>query len=187
MGNMRKLFAWLAIATLFVVTSSAHAQNDVLKPYVVLILDTSGSMASSTGSGPTSCGKADNRINHAVCAINNIVNSYGDMVFSLAKFRETASGTPGDSFCTTGCTTNGPYCADCNPSTGGAFACSSNGQCASNVCRNSICSSNVACTMPSQCTSGVCSGGFCTSPFSCTTNDNLFQLMTGLVLSLIHI
>jgi uncharacterized protein (TIGR03382 family) len=181
MDLMRKLLAWLGVATLFVLTSTAHAQNDVLKPYVVLILDTSGSMATSTGSGPTSCGKTDNRINHAVCAINNIVNSYGDMVFSLAKFRETASGTPGDAFCTTGCSTNGPYCADCNPSTGGAFSCSSGSNCASGVCRNSICSSNVSCTMGSQCLSGVCANGFCTSPFSCTTNDNLFQLMTPLV------
>ncbi|HEY5925817.1 MAG TPA: MopE-related protein [Kofleriaceae bacterium] len=178
---MRMLLAWLGLATLFVMTSTAHAQNDVLKPYVVLILDTSGSMATVTGSGPTSCGKTDNRINHAVCAINNIVNSYGDMVFSLAKFRETASGSPGDAFCTTGCSTNGPYCADCNPTTGTAFGCSSGGQCASGVCRNSICSTNTMCTMPSQCTSGVCSNGFCTSQFSCTTNDNLFQLMTGLV------
>src|SRR5512138_2452978 len=124
MGTMRKFLAWLGAATLFVLTSvRADAANDVLKPYVVLILDTSGSMLISTGAGPTSCGKADNRINHAVCAINNIVNSYGDMVFALAKFRETASGTPGDSFCTTGCTTNGPYCADCNPATGNVFAC----------------------------------------------------------------
>ena len=86
MGVMRKLIAWLGVATLFVLTSSAHAQGEILKPYVVLILDTSGSMTAATGAGPTSCGKADSRINHAVCAINNIVNSYGDMVFGLARF-----------------------------------------------------------------------------------------------------
>jgi hypothetical protein len=83
MGAMRKVFAWLGVATLFMVMSRADAANDVLKPYVVMILDTSGSMGAATGSGPTSCGKRDTRINHAVCAINSIVNSYGEMVFSL--------------------------------------------------------------------------------------------------------
>src|ERR1041385_2395471 len=95
MGAMRKVIAWFGVATLCFLTSSAQAQNDVLKPYVVLILDTSGSMTGATGAGPTSCGKVDNRINHAVCAINSIVNSYGDMVFSLARFREVTAGTVG--------------------------------------------------------------------------------------------
>src|SRR3954470_24846582 len=134
-ADMRRLIAWLGATTLFVLTSSAHAQNDVLKPYVVLILDTSGSMDISTGAGPTSCGKPDKRINHAVCAINNIANSYGDMVFSLARFRETTTGSTGNTqvTCDTNsdqngaggdvCTTQGAYCGDCDPSTGNDKAC----------------------------------------------------------------
>ena len=103
MGAMRKVSAWLGAAMLFMLVSvRADAANDVLKPYVVLILDTSDSMLIPTGSGPTTCGKVDNRLNHAVCAINNIINSYGDMVFSFGRFREIASatsGTPGSQVC----------------------------------------------------------------------------------------
>ncbi|HEX5064135.1 MAG TPA: MopE-related protein [Kofleriaceae bacterium] len=112
---MRKLFAWLGIATLFVLTSTAHAQNDVLKPYVVLILDTSGSMVCTnstcgnpTGSGPPSCGGVDNKLNHAKCAINNIVNSYGDMVFALGRFRTTLGGTTTMGTFPSGCCEAGP-------------------------------------------------------------------------------
>ena len=114
MGDMRKLLAWLGVATLFVLTSTAHAQDDVLKPYVVLILDTSGSMvctgsgcANPTGSGPPSCGGVDNRLNHAKCAINNIVNSFGDMVFALGRFRTTMGGTVSGTF-PSGCCEAGP-------------------------------------------------------------------------------
>src|SRR6476659_880389 len=92
MGAMRMLRAWLGVATLFVLTSTANAQ-DVLKPYVVLMLDTSGSMNSVTNAGPPTCGGRDNRLNHARCAINRIVNSYGDMVFALGRFHMSASGT----------------------------------------------------------------------------------------------
>jgi hypothetical protein len=86
--------------------------GDPLKPYVVLVLDTSGSMGSSTslgggptGAGPTSCGTSDNKLNHAKCAINKIANSYGDMVFSLARFRTDTGGTPPNS-----CTTDNDVC-----------------------------------------------------------------------------
>ena len=113
MVDMRTLLAWLGIATLFVFTSTAQANNDVLKPYVVLILDTSGSMVCTsatcgnpTGYGPPSCGGIDNKLNHAKCAINNIVNSYGDMVFAFGRFRTTMGGTT-SSF-PTGCCQAGP-------------------------------------------------------------------------------
>src|SRR5262245_19738838 len=94
---MRKLFAWLVPAMLMVMfaPTSARAQaSEPLKPYVVFAFDTSGSMGTATGSGPPSCGGADSRLNHARCAINKIVNSYGDMTFALAHFRATKSGTP---------------------------------------------------------------------------------------------
>jgi hypothetical protein len=180
MGTMRKFLAWLGAATLFVLTSvRADAANDVLKPYVVLILDTSGSMLISTGSGPTSCGKQDNRINHAVCAINNIVNSYGDMVFSLARFRENTAtngtfstcdgngnqdGNPGATIPNpTGgdqCGTQGAYCGDCVPSTGVAKSCAGNGDCSGG----------------DTCVSGKCSGNGV-----CTTADRNFEVLTPLV------
>jgi hypothetical protein len=116
MGDMRKVFAWLGVAMLFVLTSStAHAQNDILKPYVVLILDTSGSMVCTsascgnpTGSGPPSCGGIDNKLNHAKCALNNIVNSYGDMVFAFGRFRTTMGNTTTSATFPAGCCEAGP-------------------------------------------------------------------------------
>ncbi len=95
MAVMRRLFAWLGAASLVVLWSvSTHAApGNALKPYVVLILDTSGSMTGSTGSGPPSCGGTDTKLNHARCAINNIVNSYGDIVFAFAKFHMNGSGS----------------------------------------------------------------------------------------------
>src|SRR6478609_2479033 len=106
MAAMRKLCAWLGAASLVVLWSvSVHAAGgNVLKPYVVLILDTSGSMGAATGSGPPSCGGTDTKLNHARCAINRIVNSYGDMVFALGRFRMTAGGTTTANTFPTGCT-----------------------------------------------------------------------------------
>ena len=157
MVDMRKLLAWFGVTTLCVLTSTASAQNDVLKPYVVLILDTSGSMAGSTGSGPTSCGRSDQRINHAVCAINNIVNSYGDMVFSFARFRETTSGTAnmatttdtkacdtdldGDGEEAGPCTTHGVNCRQCTTS-GTTVTCTSNNNCSNGDTCNTAVESN---------------------------------------------
>jgi hypothetical protein len=106
-----KLLAWIALALLVVMPGAARA-GDPLKPYVVLILDTSGSMVGTsfgnpTGSGPPTCGGVDNKLNHAMCAINKITNSYGDMVFALARFRTTVGGTISGTF-PTGCCMAGP-------------------------------------------------------------------------------
>ena len=93
---MRKLCAWLGVATLMVLFAATPARaqaNDPLKPYVLLVMDTSGSMDSATGAGPTSCGGNDTRRDHAKCAIRNIVNSFGDMVFALGRFRMAMGGT----------------------------------------------------------------------------------------------
>ncbi len=188
---MRKLFAWLGAAMLFVSMSRAEAANDVLKPYVVMILDTSGSMGAATGSGPTSCGKRDTRINHAVCAINNIVNSYGEMVFALGRFREVTNGagTAGSQVCDANgdqegnvgrtlpnpsggdiCNTQGPYCGDCDPSTGSAKACTLNSQCTNNSCVSGFC--NVAGTN-FGCKNGAFGGA--------NYNDSAFEVLTPLV------
>ncbi len=108
---MRKLFAWLGVATLAVVCSAriaTAAPNDPLKPYITMILDTSGSMDTSTGSGPPSCGGEDTRLDHARCAINKIINSFGDIVFALGRFRQVMGGTTTAATFPTGCCTAGP-------------------------------------------------------------------------------
>ncbi|MGE0548340.1 MAG: MopE-related protein [Kofleriaceae bacterium] len=125
---MKNRFAWLGVATLTALFASSTARADEpLKPYVVLMVDTSGSMNSATGSGPPSCGGSDTRLNHARCAINRIVNSYGDMVFALGRFRMTNAGTYVNS-CTADCSSSGIYCGscDCNDRT---EDCSSDSDC----------------------------------------------------------
>ena len=125
MDVMRKLLAWLGVATCVTVFApTAHAE-DVLKPYVFMILDTSGSMiltstGNPTGAGPPTCGGIDNKLDHAKCAINKIVNSYGDMVFGLSRFRATMGGT----------TTNFPTgCCLAGSSIGANGACAAGPNC----------------------------------------------------------
>jgi hypothetical protein len=89
--------------------------GDPLKPYVVLALDTSGSMGQATGSGPPSCGGTDTKLNHARCAITKIVASYGDIVFALSRFRTTMSGTTTASTFPAGCCATGPGGAQSSP------------------------------------------------------------------------
>jgi hypothetical protein len=116
MAVMRKLLAWLGMATLMLLLPSAptHAAGaTALKPYIVLILDVSGSMLQPTGSGPPTCAGAngqllaDTKLNHARCAVQNIVNSYGDIVFAFARFHENA-GTSGTTGQTCGTNTGAP-------------------------------------------------------------------------------
>ena len=89
----------LGTAALLLVCSLASADTgSALKPYVTLILDTSGSMVGSssgnpTGFGATSCGTSDTKLNHAKCAIYKVANSYGDIVFSLSRFRTAMGGS----------------------------------------------------------------------------------------------
>src|SRR5262245_46003979 len=107
---MQKLLAWLGLATLVLVPSQANA-GDPLKPYVVLALDTSGSMNQATGSGPPSCGGPDTKLNHARCAITKIVQSYGEIVFGLGRFRTVMGGTTTASTFPAGCCVAGPGAA----------------------------------------------------------------------------
>lgn len=115
---MGKSIAWIALLGVWwaLAAKPAHA-GDPLKPYVVLILDTSGSMDTATGAGPPSCGGTDSRLNHAKCAINQIANSYGDLVLGLARFRETPVGTYTSS-CTGDCNMSGINCNACDEATG---------------------------------------------------------------------
>ena len=90
-----RLQGWLATAALvgtgLAAASTTAYAGDPLKPYVLMIIDTSTSMRNATGAGVTSCDTPDTRLAHAKCAINNIANSYGDMVLALGRFRETST------------------------------------------------------------------------------------------------
>ncbi len=178
---MRKHLGVLAVAAFVSVLARPAYAGDPLKPFVVLILDTSGSMAQSTGSGAPSCGGTDTRLNHAKCAINNIVNSFGDMEFALGRFRETTNGTftnscdanldsdgnPGISFPVPSggdqCSTQGVYCGDCDESIGQGELCNNGFDC-----------------FPYDGT-GNCVSGRCSGFGSCTAADREFQLLTPLV------
>ena len=122
-----------ALIAVWLAATAAQAGTS-LKPNVTLILDTSGSMTGATGFGPPTCGAhcsthtntlcssaadcpggetcvapADNKLNHAKCAIQSIANSYGDMVLALSRFRSTSGGTVSGEF-PNGCTNTGVSC-----------------------------------------------------------------------------
>ena len=66
----------LVVAVALAAPQSAHAQiGNPVKPHIVFIVDVSGSMDTSTGFGSPSCTIGDTRINHAKCAIQDIVNA----------------------------------------------------------------------------------------------------------------
>ncbi len=89
-----------------------------VKPYIVFILDVSGSMTDPTNFGPPSCSNTDTKMDHAKCAIQKIANSYGDMVLALARFRVTADSSPADNDCSNGCSWSGIDCSACDTTTG---------------------------------------------------------------------
>ena len=119
---MRRSVAGLGLAALAVVgmtggPSSAGVPGTTLKPYIVFLLDVSGSMADATNFGPPSCSTSDTKMDHAKCAIQKIANSYGDMVLALARFRIHATTSPADNDCSNGCSWAGVSC-NCDPTTG---------------------------------------------------------------------
>ncbi len=99
------LSLWLLLSP----QTAAAQMGDSTKPYIVFIMDVSGSMFSPTGSGPPSCGGADTRFDHAKCALRNIVNNYGDTVIALARFREQVVSPDCEEDCALAV-----QCADCD-------------------------------------------------------------------------
>jgi len=127
---MRRLVARLAVAALLVtvwgVAPARAATPQTVKPYIVLILDVSGSMAQATGYGPPSCSTTDTKMDHAKCAIQKIANSYGEMVMALARFRVKAGS---DNVCNdgNGCSTATAASCNCDPNTGTGTCFTPNG------------------------------------------------------------
>jgi hypothetical protein len=82
--------------------ATAHAQTAV-SPYFLVMVDTSGSMTSTTtGTGPNSCGQTRRRINDAKCVIQQVVNGYGDVTFGLGRFANTGCTGTCSASCTNG-------------------------------------------------------------------------------------
>jgi hypothetical protein len=100
-----------ALAILVSLQQFASAQaGEPVKPYILFITDTSGSMNNSTGSGPPSCGGSDSKLDHAKCAVTNIVNTYGDVVIGYGSFRQDINES--DTNCGNGCGASLASCDD---------------------------------------------------------------------------
>ena len=97
------LAAFLSLLQLGFSAAPAQAQVQV-KPWFLIIVDTSGSMQDNCTNGATnwptcnncsggcastanSCGLSHTRINDAKCALRNILNSTGDAEFGMMQFR----------------------------------------------------------------------------------------------------
>jgi hypothetical protein len=106
-GAHARLLTWFSLFVALTASgwsagASAQAQVQV-KPWFLIIVDTSGSMADTCTNGATndptcnnctgctnsfnSCGLRHTRINDAKCALKNILNSTGDAEFALMQFR----------------------------------------------------------------------------------------------------
>ena len=82
----------LGAALLWCVASPVSAQTQI-KPYFMVIFDDSGSMNDPTGGGNNSCGQPRTKLNDAKCALQQVVNGYGDVVFGLTSFKTYGTGT----------------------------------------------------------------------------------------------
>ena len=87
----RRALPWMVLL-LGLLSRTAFAQEAV-KPYFVVIVDNSGSMNDKVADGLNSCGQERSRMSDAKCAMQRVVNAYGDATFALARFQETTSGT----------------------------------------------------------------------------------------------
>src|SRR5438876_10738382 len=67
----------------------ASAQTQI-KPRFVIMIDTSGSMDDSTGSGNNSCGLSKTKMNDAKCVLSKLNDSFGDIEFALGHFKQTS-------------------------------------------------------------------------------------------------
>ena len=123
MQRQLKLIVAFAIGLIALGTFSAkdaQAQEQI-KPYVLVIFDFSGSMDGATGNGTSSCGGADQRIDHAKCAIQQVVDAHADIQFGMGRFRATPDGSDSCGACEDGTAID---CSACNGS--GGAGCTAN-------------------------------------------------------------
>jgi len=95
--RLRSVFLQLLAVALVgaLATGHASAQAVQVKPWFLLIVDTSGSMDGSDV-GTNSCGYTSNRMGAARCAIRNILDSTGDAEFGLMQFLHRCENSCGD-------------------------------------------------------------------------------------------
>ena len=116
---MRQRLAVCCCLVLALHAASALAQGEAVKPYFLVIVDTSSSMTASTGMGNNSCVQPRTRMSDAKCVLQRIIDGYGDVVFGLARFRTTCSTPSIPMPCTSCCDTSCCTCTvTCPPNPG---------------------------------------------------------------------
>jgi hypothetical protein len=103
---MTNYIRWLAqtaiISTTLISAGTSRAQEVQVKPWFLIIADTSTSMTETgTINKDNSCGFTNLRtkLSHAKCAINRLVNGVGDATFGLMQFYQNASCTGASGTC----------------------------------------------------------------------------------------
>ncbi len=88
--GMHKLGLLLALVGSVVasVSSTAWAQSGQVKPYFLIIFDTSGSMDDSID--PNSCSFESTKMGAAKCALGRLLNATGDADFGLMQFAQNS-------------------------------------------------------------------------------------------------
>ena len=87
--HARLYLCLVTIAVALLAPRAASAQTQV-KPRFVIMVDTSGSMDDSTGSGTNSCGMSKTKMNDAKCVLGRLNDSFGDVEFALGHFKQTS-------------------------------------------------------------------------------------------------
>ncbi len=95
---------WLAAASLLgvLLAPTVASAQSTINPYVMVIVDRSGSMSSGTGAGNNSCGEPHTRMSDAKCVLQRVVDSYGEVDFGLATFEGSYSRGTCSATCTSG-------------------------------------------------------------------------------------
>jgi hypothetical protein len=89
------------------------AAQATVSPYFMVVVDTSGSMDGTTGTGNNSCGRARTRLSDARCVLQRVFNAYGEVNFGLSTFNTTCTGGTYATPCVSGlcgCTSCGTTC-----------------------------------------------------------------------------
>jgi MYXO-CTERM domain-containing protein len=91
-----RLISWLALSAALT-CASASAQSNQVKPYFLVVFDTSGSMSDDVRSpnSANSCnygGNDPSKMDEAKCALAKLVNATGDADFGLMQFAQTWDG-----------------------------------------------------------------------------------------------
>ncbi len=90
---MRPRHALVCAILTWGMAATAGAQGTAVRPYFLLIVDTSGSMGDNVTPAPTCPGYPSTKLGSAKCALTKIIEATGDADFGLMQFSKASNNT----------------------------------------------------------------------------------------------